>query len=407
MNLTRRTFLGGTLAAGLATNLARGAQAPAKLPVAGITTIYGPNNHADVILTKIVEGYAHDGGEGPNLKLSSVFVEQQSPKDLSKPLAEKHGFRLAKTIDEALTHGTDDLAVSGVIIVGEHGDYPLDPESGQKMYPRRKLFDEVIKTFERVGRVVPVFSDKHLAYNWPDAKHMVDTAKKMKIPFMAGSSVPVGWRVPPLEFPRGCEINDALAIGYGSLEAYGFHAIEMLQCMVERRRGGETGVKRIEVVKGEAIWEAGRKGRWSRKLFDAALATAPVYRKGELEKLLKENAAFYLIEYRDGLHATVAMAVGAASAFSFAADLKGQEQPAATLFALQEERPYGHFSYLLKAIEHLIRTGQPAYPVERTLLSTGIINAAMRGIVTGKPIETPYLDIAYQPVDWPYAPGKP
>jgi len=407
MNLTRRTFLGGSLAAGLFVPRVRGAEPPSKLPVAGIATTYGPNNHADVILSKIVEGYAHDGGEGPNLKLTSVFVDQQHPKDLSRPLAEKHGFRLARSIDEALTLGGDKLAVAGVIIVGEHGDYPLDPGTGQKMYPRRRLFDEVIKTFKRVGRVVPVFSDKHLAYNWEDARHMVETARAMKIPFMAGSSLPVAWRVPPLELPRGCEINEALAIGYGSLEAYGFHAVEMLQCQVERRRGGETGVKRIEVVKGEAIWEAGRVGRWSRKLFDAALAAAPPYRQGEPEKLLKDTAAFYLIEYRDGLRATIAMAIGAANTFSFAADVKGQDKPVATLFALQESRPFGHFGYLLKAIEHLVRTGQPAYPVERTLLSTGIINAAMRGIATGKPIETPYLDVAYQPVDWPFAPGKP
>ncbi len=163
MNSTRRAFLGGSLAAGLAVPLSLAADPRAKLPVAGIATTYGPNNHADVILTKIVEGYAHDGGAGPDLKLASVFVDQQHPKDLSRPLAEKHGFRLAKTIDEALTLGTDDLAVSGVITVGEHGEYPNDPDTGQKMYPRRRFFDEVVKTFKRVGRVVPIFSDKHLA----------------------------------------------------------------------------------------------------------------------------------------------------------------------------------------------------------------------------------------------------
>ena len=407
MNLNRRTFLGGSLAAGLTVTLARGAEPKTKLPVAGITTTYGPNTHADVILSKIVEGYAHDGGAGPDLKLTSIFVDQQHPKDISRSLAEKHGFRIGKSIDEALTLGGDDLAVAGVIIVGEHGDYPNDPETGQKMYPRRRLFDEVIKTFKRVGRVVPVFSDKHLSYNWADAKHMVDTAKAMKIPFMAGSSLPVAWRLPPLVLERGCEIGEAMAIGYGGLEAYGYHTVEMLQCMVERRRGGESGVKRIEVVKGDAIWEAERAGRWSRKLFDAALATGPVYRKGEPEKLMKDGAAFYLIEYRDGLRATVAMANGVTASWTFAAEIKGEAKPAATWFAMQEDRPFGHFEYLVKAIEHMVRTGKPAYPVERTLLSTGIINAAMRSYATGKPIETPYLDVAYEAVDWPIAPGKP
>jgi hypothetical protein len=407
MNASRRVFLGSSLAAGFGAHLALAAEPRAKLPVAGIATTYGPNNHADVIFTKIVEGFAHDGGAGPDLKLASLFVDQQHPKDMSRGLSEKHGFRLARTIDDALTLGGDDLAVSGVIIVGEHGDYPSDPITNQKMYPRRRLFDEVAKTFKRVGKVVPVFNDKHLSYNWPDAKHMYDTAREMKFPFMAGSSLPVAWRVPPLVLERDCQIEEALSIGYSSLESYGFHAIEVLQCMVERRRGGETGVKRVEVVKGDAIWEAQRAGRWSRKLFDAALATAPVQREGEPEKLLDERAAFFLIEYRDGLRATVAMANGISRNSAFAAQLHGDPKPVATWFAVQNERPYGHFSYLLKAIEHMVHTGRPAYPVERTLLTTGILNAAMQSYASAKPIETPYLDITYKPADWPAAPGKP
>ena len=407
MALTRRTFLGSSLAAGLTAGIVRSDEPRPKLPVAGITTTYGPLNHADVILTKIVEGYEQDGGPGPDLKLTSVFVEQDHPKDLSRGLARKHGFHLSRSIDEALTLGGDKLAVSGVLIIGEHGDYPLDPETGQKMYPRRRMFDEVVKTFKRVGKVVPVFSDKHLSYNWADAQHMVETARAMKFAFMAGSSLPVAWRVPPLVLDRNCEIEEAMAIGYGPLEGYGFHTVEMLQCMVERRRGGETGVKQIDVVKGEEIWEAQRAGRWSRDLFDAALSTAPVYKEGTPEKLMKEGAACFLIEYVDGLRATVAMANGVTSSWTFAANIKGQAKPAATWFAMQEKFPSGHFAYLLRAIEYMIHSGRPAYPVERTLLTTGIINAAMKSYATSKPVETPHLHVEYKPTDWPNAPGKP
>lgn len=407
MNTTRRTFLGSSLAAGLAVPFVSAAEPRAKLPVAGITTTYGPNNHADVIFTKIVAGYEHDGGPGPDLKLASLFVDQEHPKDMSRGLSEKHGFRISRTIDEALTLGGDDLAVSGVIIVGEHGNYPNDPATGQKMYPRRRLFDEVVKTFKRVGKVVPVFNDKHLSYNWPDAEYMAKTAREMKFPFMAGSSLPVAWRSPPLVLERDCQIDEAFAIGYSSLESYGFHAIEVLQCMVERRRGGETGVKRVEVVKGDAIWEAQKKGRWSRELFDAARATTTGDPAGEPEKLLTPAAAFYLIEYRDGLQATVAMANGVSRNSSFAAKIRGQDKPAATWFMVQNKAPFGHFGYLLKAIEHMVHTGRPAYPVERTLLTTGLINAAMQSYASSKPIETPHLAISYQPADWPIAPGKP
>ena len=411
MITNRRAFLGGSLAAVVGATLARQsiafAQAREKLPVAGITTTYGPNTHADVILTKILKGYKHDGGEGPNLKLTSVFVDQQHPKDISAELAKQHDFRIAKSIDEALTGGTDELKVSGVFIIGEHGDYPNVELTNQKMYPRRKFFDEVVATFRRVGRVVPVFNDKHLSYNWADAKHMVETAEKMKIPFMAGSSVPVAWRVPPLELKRDCEIEEALAIGYGPMEGYGFHTIEGLQCMVERRRGGETGVKRIDVVKGPAIWEAEKAGRWSRKLLDATLAATPVYRAGEPEKLMSKDAAFFFIEYLDGLKATVAMANGVTASWAFAANLKGQAEPAVTMFAMDEDAPYGHFAPLVKAVEHMIHTGKPAYPVERTLLTTGILDAAMHAYATGEGKDTPHLAVTYQPSDWPFAEGKP
>jgi hypothetical protein len=416
-HVTRRDFLARSLlAAGAACgssawpawSLAGNAAPRGKLPVAGVVTVYHNNSHADVILGKILQGWRQDGGPGPDLELVSLYVDQFPEGDLSRGLAEKHGFRITSTIDEALTLGTDKLAVAGVLCIGEHGDYPAIPETGQVPYPRRRFFDEVAATYRRCGQVVPTFNDKHLAYAWADAKHMADTARELQIPFLAGSSLPVAWRKPALALPQDCELDEALAIGYGGPEAYGFHTIEGLQCMVERRRGGETGVRAVEVVKGPAIWEAEKSGRWSRKLFEAALATAPAYREGRPEDLFADSAAFYLIEYRDGLRATVAMANGLTDQFTFAAAVRGQEAPAATWFRLEEDKPFGHFEHLLRAIEHTIHTGQPAYPVERTLLSTGILDTAMHALAAEANrhrIETPELDIAYQPVDWPFAAG--
>jgi hypothetical protein len=404
---TRREFVGGAIAAAFTAGIARGSAAIAKLPVAALVTTYGPVTHADVIVGKILEGYAHDGGPGPNLELRSLYVDQRHPKDMSRGLAEKHGFRIAGSIDEALTLGGDRLVVSGVLIIGEHGDYPDDPHTGQKLYPRRKFFDEVTATFRRAGQVVPIFNDKHLSSDWTGAKHMVDTAKEMKIPFMAGSSLPVCWRLPPLELERGCELDDALALGYGPLEGFGFHTLEVLQCMVERRRGGETGVKRIEAVAGDAIWDAQRAERWSRPLFDAALARVPVYRAGTPEKLLSKNAAFFLIEYRDGFRATVAMANGVTDSWAFAAKLRGKAEPVSTWVACPERAPFSNFEYLLQAIEPMFRSGQPSYPIERTLLTTGMLSAAMQSLAERRPIETPHLDVRYDPTDWPAAPGKP
>ena len=373
------------------------------LPVAAVVTEYRQNSHADVIVGKILEGFDQKGGPGPALKLVGLYTDQVPKADLSRGLAEKHGFRIAQTIDEALTLGTDRLQVAGVLSIGEHGDYPFTPDTQQHMYPRRRFFDAIAETFRRVGQVVPVFNDKHLAYRWSDAKHMVDLAAKMKIPFMAGSSVPVARRRPAVALPLGCEIEGALAIGHGGYEAYGFHAIEALQCMVERRAGGETGVAAIRVLQGDEVQQARDRGEWSEELFAAALRTMPGTPAPDLKRLAK-SAAFYQLEYRDGLKATVALANGISSQFGFAARVRGQCEPIANWFELQEERPFSHFGHLTRAIDHMIHNGQPAYPVERTLLTTGVLDAVMHSLAdNGKRRETPELDVRYQPADWTFA----
>jgi hypothetical protein len=210
-----------------------------------------------------------------------------------------------------------------------------------------------------------------------------------------------------LTLPRGCEIGEALVLGYGGLESYGFHALETLQCMLERRRGGETGVASVQAVRGDEIERARAAGRWSRELLETAAAVAPPPAKGRAKEPAK-NAVFYLIEYRDGLRAAVAMNTGMAGEFAFAARLRGQEKPAATCFRLQEGRPFGHFAHLLRAIEHTVHTGRPAYPVERTLLTTGVLDTVMHSLADkDRLIKTPELAVAYEPTDWGYAQGTP
>ena len=122
------------------------------------------------------------------------------------------------------------------------------------------------------GRPVPVFVDKHLSYRWADARWMYDTARELRVPLWAGSSLPVHWRRPNVEHPLGDPLDEALATGFHMLERYGFHALESLQCQVERARGGETGVTAVTCLSGDDVWRAADAGRWSTDLADAALA---------------------------------------------------------------------------------------------------------------------------------------
>jgi hypothetical protein len=374
-----------------------------KLPVAAVVSTYFANSHADVLVGKILEGWRQTSGTGPDLELVSLYTDQVHAKDLSRDLAKKHGFRIANTIDEAVTLGRDRLAVAGVLSIGEHGDYP-DNDTKQKMYPRRQFFDRIVAAMERCGEFVPIFNDKHLSWNWPDAKYMYDTAAGRGIPFMAGSSLPVAWRYPASELPFDSEVEEALVVGYGGAEAYGFHAIEALQSIVERRQGGETGVVAVTALTGEQIWQAEQAGKWNRQLLGSALATFEESADNVEQKLNPATAAFYLIEYADGFRATVAMMNGVAAQFSVACRLRGQPDPFACWFRLEEQHPFGHFEHLLRAIEHMIHSKQPAYPVERTLLTTGILDKAMHSLSQqGRRLLSPELSIRYKPSEWGFA----
>src|SRR6185369_11276749 len=201
----------------------------------------------------------------------SLYVDQIGNTDLSRERLGRHpDVKPFKTIAETLTLGTGKLAVDGVLLVGEHGSYPRN-EKRQTKYPRYEFFQEIVKVFRASGRSVPVFNDKHLSWNWEWAKEMYDTSKRMGFPLMAGSSLPVTWRTPSLEMPANARVREALCCCYGGVDSYDFHGLETIQCMVERRRGGESGVKWVQAYRHENFWKALEAGVWPRDLFDAAL----------------------------------------------------------------------------------------------------------------------------------------
>lgn len=382
---------------------------PAKR-VAALVTEYRRHSHADVIVGKILEGYAYDGGERPRMQLVSLYVDQFPQGDMSRALAQRYGFRIVERMEDALTLGGNDLAVDGVLVVGEHGNYPRN-ERGQILYPRRRMFEAAMNVMARTRKAVPIFNDKHLSVTWDDARWMYDRARQLGAPFMAGSSVPVCWRRPELRLPMNCELAEVVQVGYGPFEGYGFHALEGLQCMVERRRGGEVGVRSVQCLSGDAMWQAMDRGEFSRELLEAGMSRCPAHANGDVRRLTARNdgAGVFLIEYRDGFKAACAMLngwvhEGDGGAFCFAGRLRGQERPVSCQFYLQNLDPFGHFSYLVRAIDNMMTTNHPAYPVERTLLTTGILEAVMISRDEGgRKVDTPLLDIRYRPNDWPFA----
>ncbi|MCH2202083.1 MAG: hypothetical protein MK102_08935 [Fuerstiella sp.] len=378
--------------------------------LAVITTFWSWRSHANHMSERFLNGYPLNGRwHRPEMDVVSAYVDQRPQTDLSAEKAAQYGFVVYPDIAEALRCGTDHLAVDAVLLIGEQGNY-ADNEKGQKLYPRYEFFEQIVDVFRKDGRAVPVFNDKHLSWSYAKAQKMVETSKELRFPFLAGSSLPVTFRIPPIEFPLDCEIEDALMVGNGGSDAMDFHALEAMQCMVERRRGGETGVKAVQMIEGDEVWQAGKDGRWSRRLLEGALARSDsrsgiglsdgrpqdLTHSGELETLVETPSA-YFIEYNDGFRATLLMLSGAVRDFTFAARLRDIPEVQSLQFQLPTKPNVTYSACLMNRVEEMILTGRPPYPVERTLLVSGILDRCLDSrIQDHQRLLTPELNVTYR-----------
>jgi hypothetical protein len=374
---------------------------PGRLRVAAIFTEFTYRSHAHVILENFLEPYLFNGQLiTPQFDVVSFYADQLPEMDIGRQVARDRGIPIFKTIDEALCLGKGELAVDAVLSIGEHGRYPVN-DLGQTEYPRKRFFDEIVATMQRSKRFVPLFNDKHLSYRWDWAREMYDTARKLGIPFMAGSSVPLAQRRPEFELPKDAEIAEIISVQGGPVEGYDFHGLEVLQSLVESRKGGETGISRVQFLEGEALWKAADAGRWSLPLAEAAMAAEAGTRKISLRELIAAPPRAILLEYKDGLKATILSVGYSAVRWSAACRLKGEDRIRATYFYGGPWNNRGFFRALAHAIQKHFADKKSPYPVERTLLTTGALDAAMHSRKAGgEPQVTPHLEFAYQPGDW-------
>ena len=415
--MNRRTFLNAVGAGAGALYLPQKAwsQEPNSMPrkrLAVVTTEWRYHSHAWHMAERFLVGYPIDGHwHRPPIDVVSAHVDQQPDNDLSRQRSEEFGFPIYPTIAEALRCGGNQLAVDAVLIIGEHGKYEKS-EYGQTKYPRYEFFKAVTDVFRQEGRSLPVFNDKHLSWKWEWAKEMVEIARELDIPFTAGSSLPVTWRMPAIDMPHEAEVEEMLCVAMGGVDSYDFHALEVIQCMAERRRGGETGVIALQALRGDAVWKAMAADGWSRggwdpQLFEACLSRSHTlaqpetfshrYPTAEQIRTWVRDPVAYRFEYADGAKATMLLLNGLVGDFTFAARLKGESAPLSTLFHLPPVPNVVYSAALMSRAEETFLTGKSPYPVERTLLTTGLVEAGVRSLGTRQQrLETPHLAIRYQ-----------
>lgn len=376
--MTRRNWM-ASLAAG---GLARGASERPR--VACVMNVYYPNSHADVFLSRLLDGYRLNGAwHAARLNAVTFYVDQFPYNDMARDQAAEYGIRLCKSVAEAVE------GVDGIVVIGEHGEYGRSP-LGNFMYPRKRYFDEITRVMEERRRVVPLFSDKYLAYNWPDARAMFDRTRAMRIPFLCGSTLPWTWRRPALDLPARPQFDELLAISCSDLEEHAYHGIELLQSVAETRKGGETGIEAVRYVEGDAVWKI------APALRDAAL----LRRVNPAPQDRGQKPEAFQIRYRDGARAAVLNLNSKTRDFLFAGRLKGDPTPRSTCFYIGLYT-HAHWGFLVKAAEDLIVTKREPMPPERTLLANGIMLAGLDSRRKGGIwVDTPELGISYS---WPRA----
>ena len=374
-----------------------------------VTTVWKYLSHAQHMGDRFLVGYPMDGAwKKPAIDVVSLYVDQKPEDDQSAERAASFGFKVYPTIAEALRQGGDKLAVDVVLIIGEHGDYPTN-EKGQILYPRYEFFKQAAEVFEADGRAVPVFNDKHLSYSFEKAKAMVAASKRLDFPFLAGSSLPVTWRLPSVDLPYGAVVEDALMVGVGGSDPMDYHALEAMQSVLERRRGGETGVRRVQMIQGDAVWKAADAGRWSRELLGAALSrsdslqglsaedgrTQALGEGDEIARIAQKPAA-YFIEYRDGTRATLLMLNGVLADYNLAVKVQGRPDPLSMQFLLPPNPNVAYSAQLMDKVVRMVETGRAPYPVERTMLVCGMLESCLDSRQKGQePLDTPHLAVRY------------
>jgi hypothetical protein len=356
--------------------------------IAVISTVYYRYSHTDVILKRWFDKLETDkawGWNGPRSHIVSAYVAQFPENDMAKETFAAQNVPLYKTVAEALCCGGDSLAVDAVLLIGEHGDYPYN-RFGQKLYPRKELFDKIVEVFDESQKYVPVFCDKHLSWDYDLAKLMIESSRQRGFRLLASSSLPFCPYEPFID-PKGTEPSEIVTIFrnvHGQPDHYGYHSLEWVQQFTERRKGGECGVERVTAWLGADVWKP------------EALTT---YRQEDKHEFVTHA---FKLEYADGLNVTH-VGLSDADEHVLAFHRKGSSNAEVTRNVYGDESTYyAHFAALSRVVEDFFWDDVEPFPLERSLFTAGALQAMIHAQqLPGTAFPTPHLKIAYQPAKQP------
>jgi hypothetical protein len=229
---------------------------------------------------------------------------------------------------------------------------------------------------------------------------MFDKTRELNFPLTGGSSIPTYYRLPEIELDIDTPIKNSVVLGGAEDEGAFFHCVDVLQAFVERRKGGETGVKAVQCIRGPETWTWTVDHPWAGRLLEAVRANFKL-KPGHFQEVSKPNVC--IVEYNDGTKAAVYSArdVG----WTYAGEIEGRKDPS-IISMLGWPGPFSQYHASNSQphwITEMMVTKKEPFNAERLLLSTGIVDYNMdsnwengRYSAVGRRIETPFMNISYK-----------
>ena len=214
-----------------------------------------------------------------------------------------------------------------------------------------------------------------------------------------------------IDMPHNVPLRESVCVCYGGIDSYDIHGLETAQCMSERRQGGESGIVRVVAYRGEALWKVLREDQFrdTRRLIEAALRRShnlPVetgYPSGVVDfdwaaRTLVQSTG-YIIDHADGFRTTMLLAP--IQDFNYAGLRADRDEIVSCQMYLpmptHGSTTADFFTPLIKHIEDFVLTGMAPYPIERNLLTSGMVIAGVESLHQGsQEIATPEMQIKYR-----------
>jgi hypothetical protein len=316
---------------------------------------------AQQLLDRFLIGYAKEG-EFHRLKECDITLAAKDIRDPKAIEARVRDFGLKLTDRTRESVGESDAVVVGW------------KDSGTMA---NDIALEGIVRFAKPG--TRIFVQGILANDTNAAASIARNAKSQSVSLLSGTSVAGTFRLPQIDLPAGAPVRQALIVVQGSFPEAEFDGLEGLLPVLERRRGGERGIRDVQRLTGTAVWEAADKERWSRRLLGSAFSRSNTIqgdpdRDGRTQDIvglrLVQNLAreprAWLLEHNDGLRSAILVLNGAAKDINFAVELADDRIVSAQLY---RPPPPAHeeFSLLAAAVEDYFITGRPPWPAARAL----------------------------------------